>query len=61
MAINGDKHKTSKQARIFSPFEDTCRKKFPDYKSMYDITKELNRLLEETLYGKKETKKRKQN
>ena len=53
MGINGNKNKYNKQIRIFSPFEDNCKKVFPNYKSMFDITKQLNKMLEEVLYGKK--------
>lgn len=41
-----------KQVWVFKPFEKNVRKKFP-YKSMYEITKELNKLLEDMIYGKK--------
>lgn len=37
---------------ICSDFERNARKKYP-YKSMYQITKELNKMLEDLLYGKK--------
>lgn len=42
----------TKWARIHSDFDKTTRKAFPN-KSMYQITKELNKLLENVIYGKK--------
>lgn len=44
-----------KLSRISTSFERSARKVYP-YKSMYQITKELNKLLENVLY---ETKKKK--
>ncbi len=44
--------KEEKQARIFKPFEKNAKRLYP-YKSMLDITKELNKILEEALYGRK--------
>lgn len=43
----------SKLACISKQFEQNAKKVFPNYKSMYEITKELNKLLEEAIYGKK--------
>jgi len=42
-----------KQACISCEFEKNARRAFPNYKSMYEITKELNKLLEQAIYGKK--------
>ncbi len=42
-----------KQARIYKPFEDTAKKLFP-HKSMSEVTKEINKILEEIVYGKKQ-------
>lgn len=47
-----------KKAQIYTPFEENARKLFP-FKSMYQITKELNIYLEEKLYGIQKPKKRK--
>lgn len=44
-----------KLTRVSRLFEKNARKAFP-YKSMYQITRELNKLLENVLY---ETKKKK--
>ncbi len=38
---------------VFKKFEENARKLFPNRKSMYQVTKELNEVLEEMLYGKK--------
>ena len=47
--------KEEKQARIFIPFEKNAQKLFP-HKSMLDVTKELNKILEEFIYGKPKNK-----
>lgn len=44
--------KEEKQARIFKPFEKNAKRLFPN-KSMLNITKEINKILEEMIYGKK--------
>lgn len=54
-----------KMEQVYTPFAENARKAFP-YRSMYDITKQLNKLLEEVMFGtrineKKKTKKRKHN
>lgn len=41
-----------KQVRVFEPFEKNARKRYP-YKSMYEITKELNKMFEEVYHGRK--------
>jgi hypothetical protein len=41
--------KHEKQIRVYAPFASNCRRKYP-YKSMYQITKELNNILEDLLY-----------
>lgn len=41
-----------KHQRIYEPFEKNAKKLFPN-KSMLEVTKELNKILEEMLYGKK--------
>ena len=52
----------TKRISVFKPFEENARKQFP-YKSMYQITKELNKMLEDMIYGTKKinenTKKQK--
>ena len=45
------KMREGKQARIYKPFEKNAKKIFP-YKSMLEVTKELNKILEEMIYGK---------
>ena len=45
--------KKDKLVRIYAPFEDTIRKKYPDLKSLYQISKKLNEELNEILYRKK--------
>ena len=60
--MKGTKHKKRnnykdrKIANISITFERTARQKFP-YKSMYEITLELNKMLEETLYDDARKKK----
>ena len=49
-------HKDRKLANISKTFEKTARMKFP-YKSMYEITLELNKMLEEALYDDAKKKK----
>lgn len=44
--------KEEKQARIAKAFEENAKKIFPN-KSMVDVTKELNKILEEFIYGRK--------
>ena len=48
--------KDRKLANISIAFERTARQKFP-YKSMYEITLELNKMLEEALYNDARKKK----
>ena len=48
--------KDRKIANISKTFEVTARKKYP-YKSMYEITVELNKMLEEVLYNEARKKK----
>lgn len=38
-----------KRQMISAEFERNARLAFPNYRSMYDITKELNKLLEEAI------------
>ena len=45
-----------KLAKISKTFERTARQKFP-YKSMYEITLELNKMLEKILYDEARKKK----
>ena len=47
-----------KKIQVYAPFEDNARKLIP-FKSMYEVTKELNKMLEERLYGIQKPKKRK--
>lgn len=42
-----------KLAQIDIEFEKNARKAFPNHRSMVEITKELNKLLEEAIYGYK--------
>lgn len=49
-------YKDRKIANISITFEKTARKKYP-YKSMYEITVELNKMLEDTLYDEARKKK----
>lgn len=46
-----------KQAKISKQFDKTARKKFP-YKTMYQITKELNKMLEDMLYESNKIKEK---
>lgn len=38
-----------KRAEIAAEFERNARLAFPNYKSMYEITKELNKMLEQAI------------
>jgi len=44
--------KHDKLERVYIPFAMNSRKLFPS-KSMYQITKELNEMLEDIIYGKR--------
>lgn len=55
--------KNTKFGRYYAPFEDTVRKICLNgrHKSLYQVTKELNDLLEDMFYGINKPKKRKRN
>jgi len=40
-----------KLVRVYEPFEKNAKRLFP-YKSMLNVTKEINKILEEMIYGK---------
>lgn len=44
--------KEGKQARIFKPFEKNAKRLYPN-QSMVDVTKEINKILEELIHGRK--------
>jgi len=46
------KNNDKKLCRISKQFEDNLKKLYP-YRSLYDATKELNKKIEEMLYGTK--------
>ena len=48
--------KHEKIIRVYAPFAANCKLNYP-YKSMFQITKELNKMLENILYEKNRKKR----